>query len=247
MAEIFDLGLFKRHPYAIGGTVIIGGVLVWYFFLRAPSGSTAMVAGPVDNPQLDLAYAQLNAQGQQQGAQIAGQLAMAQLAAQTQITLQTQALQVKAVEDSYSFQLGQIAQQNNLTLSAAQIAAQSDAVDKQFQLQAQQIQSQQLIAQTQLATQMQEQQNAANAQIAALKITTQGAIAQSTINANLQQNLSTINAQLQNNITQAQSQNYQKMLETQAVINGQNVSERKHESNNNFWGGVIGAVVGAFL
>lgn len=215
MADFLDFKLIERHPYATGGVVVVGGVALWFFFLRGtPSSTQVAVSGSTDNPQIDLAYAQINAQLQAQGAQIAGNLAQGQLAAQTQIALQTQQLQVKSQEDDYTFQLGM-----------------------------QQLSSQQQIALAQLQTQLKEQADANASQVAALKISTNGMIAQSTINANLQQNLATINAQLQNNIVQAQSQNYQAQLETQEVINGQNASLAKSQSNDSMWGGIASTAI----
>lgn len=245
--KLFSLNIFKKHPYVSIGTVLIGGILLYWFFLRSKSGPGVVASTtPVDNPQLDLAYAQLNAQQQAQGAQLSAQLAEAQLQAQTQIALATQADQVKAVEDAYTFQLGKLSQENNLSATQAQIAAETNATNKQFAIQAAQIQSQKEIEQSKLNETLEAQQNANATQLQALKTTTQGAIAQATINANLQQNLSTINAQLQNNIVQAQSQNYQAQIEGEEIINGQNASALKHGSDDSMWGSIAAAAIIAF-
>jgi len=219
MSDFFSLEIFKRHPYWTGGGVLIGGVALWYFFLRGNSGAASSVQ-VTTNP----------ATPDPQAEQMAMQLALAQLSANTQIALQTQQLGVKSQEDAYSFQLGE-----------QQINASSDATDKQFQLQEDALQTQAAMQAQALQTQLQEQQAGYNANIEGMKITANSAISQETIAANLQQNLAAINAQLNAHAIDAQSTNFQAQLSTQALINGQNVAAQENSSDDSMWGSIIGA------
>lgn len=226
MSDIFSLKIFERHPYATGTTVIVGGVALWWFFLRG-ADSTGTQVVQVQPGQSEADY--------QQAQQIAGQLAMAQLSAQTQIAVQTQQLGVKSQEDAYNFQLAQL-----------QLGNEADATDKQFELQKDALQTQASMQSAALANQLAEQQAGYAAQLSGMKIAANSAIAQTTISANLQQNLAAINAQLQSHAIDAQSNNFQAQLNTQAIVNGQNVSAMKHSSDDSMWGGIAIAAIAAF-
>jgi hypothetical protein len=220
MSDIFSLKLFREHPYVTGLGVVLGGVGLWYFFLggNQSGGGTVVVSQP---GQSDADY--------QQAQQIAGQLAMAQLSAQTQLALQTQQLQVKTVEDQYGFQLAQIQLENQATATTGQLQLQEDALN-----------TQRVMQEDALNTQLEEQQAGYDAQIQGMKITANSAIAQTTINANLQQNLAAISAQLQAKAIQSQSDNFQAQLSASEIINGQNVSAVKNGQDDSMWGSVIG-------
>lgn len=98
----FNFSLIKKHPYISGGVVLIGGIAIWYFFLRRSPTQTVVSSGGVDpNTQ-----AQLSTSQQEQQAQIAYQLAAQLQNDQTNLAALSQQLQVKANEDTYNYQLG---------------------------------------------------------------------------------------------------------------------------------------------
>lgn len=226
MSDVFSLKIFERHPYWTGAGVIVGGVAIWWFFLRG-SGSAQSSGGQMLVQQPGTTEADY-----QQAMQIGAQLQLAQLSASTQLALGTQQTGLKAQEDLYNFQLGQ------QTLDNA-----ASATDKQFQLQEDALQTQASMQSAALSNQLAEQQAGYAASIEGMKINANSAISQETIAANLQQNLASINAQLQSHAIDAQSDNFQAQLNTQAIINGQNTSAAEHASNNSMWGAVAVAAL----
>lgn len=224
--KVFDLHVFERHPYWTGGAVIIGGVAVWYFFLR---GSTPAASGAVAVQQ----QPGTTEADYQQAVQVGAQLQMAQLSAATQITEQNTAANVQLQQDAYSFQLGKIQLQNA-----------SDATDKQFQLQEDALSTQAQMQSASLANQLAEQQAGYAASIEGLKIGANSAISQETIAANLQQNLSAINAQLQAHQSDNQTAQYTAQLNNEAIMNGQNVSAIMNGQDDNASSSEFGAIAG---
>lgn len=133
----FDLELLKKHPYATGGIVIIGGIIVFYL-LSSSQGSASQVqtvaAGGAD-PNLiaadeQLAQVQAGAQVQTNAQQVA--LAQAQLEAgvannQTAASLSATQLQTAA-------QLATALSTNQTNLAGAQISANAATAEQANQL-----------------------------------------------------------------------------------------------------------------
>jgi len=130
MAFHFDPELLKKHPYAVGAIVIVGGVVVFAFLSRSQSSAATVQTGSNSGDfQAELQASEqeqaLNAQSNLQSQQTAAQLQVAQL--QADVSNQQTAAQLAAVENSnqYNFAADLVSTQANVAANATTLAAQT--------------------------------------------------------------------------------------------------------------------------
>lgn len=88
----FDLAAFKKHPYVMGGAVLIGAVVLFLLLRRQQSSQSASSGASIYGLQSNLA--QINAASQMQAYQTQAQLQQTQLQAQVANNQQVYATQI---------------------------------------------------------------------------------------------------------------------------------------------------------
>lgn len=82
----FDVEALKKHPYTIGGVIIVGGLIIFYLLSKSGSSATASDGGLGEALQYDENQAQVNASLAAQQQQTQAQTQQAELEAQVSNT-----------------------------------------------------------------------------------------------------------------------------------------------------------------
>jgi hypothetical protein len=146
----FDFGFITEHPYAIGGTVLVGGVLLYLYWKGGTTSAAPVTTVVSSGTSTDMQLAAIQAGTALQTAQIQGQAAVAQINAQTQSD---------ALAAQTEITLAQINAQASTTQQVNAITGSTNIAGINANVQSQQIQatrdvqSKQISSQTQIASQ----------------------------------------------------------------------------------------------
>lgn len=82
MAAAFDLGYFKRNPWALGLVAVVGAYIIYRYWFADSGDTGGAVYGGTDPAQAALYAQQMDVQGKLQGATIAANLQLESIYAQ---------------------------------------------------------------------------------------------------------------------------------------------------------------------